>query len=94
MSYREAQRATTQDTVLGVSWPSAALSGAAAALFIWGLSVTVITGLHEPAMAFAFGAVVLAGELFWINYPAGRIQNTLASSGVLAYAQSCSVTGE
>ena len=94
MSYREAQRATTQDTVLGVSWPSAALYGAAAALFFWGLSETVITGLHEPAMAFAFGALVVAGELFRITYPAGRIQTPLASAGGLAYALSCSITGE
>lgn len=76
------------------SWQSWLLRSAGAGVVAWGLLETVVTGVQEPATAAAFGALVVAGELVRITYPAGRVQTPLAWAGGLAYALRCSLTGE
>jgi len=51
-----------------------------------GIAATAVTGLQQPQIAIAFGALIAIGELVRVNLPGDRSAAPLGAAGGLAYA--------
>ena len=76
----------------GQSWQQATDSGelllvvAAGMLVVAAVAQTAATGLIQPEIALAFGALIAFGEVLRLSLPGGRESAPIASAGALAYA--------
>jgi hypothetical protein len=66
--------------------PGWAVAAAAGGLVVWGVGWTGCAGVREPAAAWAFGGVVLLGELLRVPPGTDREGAPLATAGGLGYA--------